>query len=120
MISVAPGEIVLRGEVSNRYIGMDSNGNLLTYVSIWNVRIRVTHSRHARMRTHRHTRARITHSLAYCPCFLAHSVDWSRLLAVCLFSQHSGRECRVRVFILTHEQDVGLVHTTFLRLRSQG
>lgn len=34
MISVAPGEIVLRGEVSNRYIGMDSNGNLLTYVSI--------------------------------------------------------------------------------------
>ena len=34
MISVAPGEIVLRGEVSNRYIGMDSHGNLLTYVSI--------------------------------------------------------------------------------------
>ncbi|KAL9961482.1 hypothetical protein ACROYT_G030429 [Oculina patagonica] len=34
MISVAPGEIVLRGEVSNRYIGMDSNGNLLTYSSL--------------------------------------------------------------------------------------
>ena len=34
MMSVAPGEIVLRGEVSNRYIGMDSHGNLLTYVSI--------------------------------------------------------------------------------------
>jgi len=34
MISVAPGEIVLRGEVSNRYIGMDSKGNLLTYSSL--------------------------------------------------------------------------------------
>ena len=34
MISVAPGEIVLRGEESNRYVGMDSHGNLLTYVSI--------------------------------------------------------------------------------------
>ena len=34
MASVAPGEIVLRGEVSNRYVGMDSHGNLLTYVSI--------------------------------------------------------------------------------------
>lgn len=34
MASVAPGEIVLRGEESNRFIGMDSDGNLLTYVSI--------------------------------------------------------------------------------------
>ena len=33
MIFVAPGEIVLR-EVSNRYVGMDSHGNLLTYVSV--------------------------------------------------------------------------------------
>jgi len=32
--SVAPGEIVLRGEVSNRYIGMDIHGNLLTYSSL--------------------------------------------------------------------------------------
>ena len=34
MTSVAPGEIVLRGKESNRYIGMNSDGNLLTYVSI--------------------------------------------------------------------------------------
>ena len=32
-MSVAPGEIVLRGESANRYIGMDSNGNLIAYVS---------------------------------------------------------------------------------------
>lgn len=34
MASVAPGEIVLRGEESNRFIGMDSDGNLLTYSSL--------------------------------------------------------------------------------------
>ena len=34
MMSVAPGEIVLRGESANRYIGMDNNGNLIAYVSI--------------------------------------------------------------------------------------
>ena len=33
MMSVAPGEIVLRGESANRYIGMDNNGNLIAYVS---------------------------------------------------------------------------------------
>ena len=33
MMSVAPGEIVLRGESANRYIGMDNNGNLIGYVS---------------------------------------------------------------------------------------
>ena len=33
MMSVAPGEIVLRGELANRYIGMDNNGNLIAYVS---------------------------------------------------------------------------------------
>lgn len=33
MASVAPGEVVIRGEVSNKYIGMDSNGNIVTYVS---------------------------------------------------------------------------------------
>ena len=37
MTSVAPGEIVLRGEESNRYIGMDSHGNLLTYVGVKNI-----------------------------------------------------------------------------------
>ena len=36
MMSVAPGEIVLRGESANRYIGMDNNGNLIAYVSIIN------------------------------------------------------------------------------------
>ena len=38
MIFVAPGEIVLRGKVSNKYIGMDSKGNLLTYVSMKDVK----------------------------------------------------------------------------------
>ena len=33
MISVAPGEIVFRGQSANRYIGMDSDGNLFTHVS---------------------------------------------------------------------------------------
>ena len=33
MMSVGQGEIVLRGEAANRYIGMDSDGNLGTYVS---------------------------------------------------------------------------------------
>ncbi|XP_022808940.1 fibroblast growth factor 1-like [Stylophora pistillata] len=34
MASVAPGEVVFRGEVSNKYIGMDSNGNIVTYNSL--------------------------------------------------------------------------------------
>lgn len=34
MMSVAPGEIVLRGESANRYIGMDNNGNLIAYNSL--------------------------------------------------------------------------------------
>ena len=33
MMSVGQGEIVLRGEAANKYIGMDSDGNLGTYVS---------------------------------------------------------------------------------------
>nr|XP_058949166.1 fibroblast growth factor 1-like [Pocillopora verrucosa] len=34
MASVGPGEVVIRGEVSNKYIGMDSNGNIVTYNSL--------------------------------------------------------------------------------------
>jgi len=34
MISVAPGEIVFRGQSANRYIGMDSDGNLFTHSSL--------------------------------------------------------------------------------------
>ncbi|XP_068737713.1 fibroblast growth factor 2-like [Montipora capricornis] len=34
MISVGPGEIVLRGESANRYIGMSPDGDLLTYNSL--------------------------------------------------------------------------------------
>ena len=34
MASVAPGEIMLRGEVSNRYVAVDSHGNLITYMYV--------------------------------------------------------------------------------------
>ena len=35
MISVAQEGTVFRGKSANKYIGMDSDGNLLTYVSIY-------------------------------------------------------------------------------------
>lgn len=48
MISVGQGEIVLRGEAANRYIGMDSHGNLGTYVSDNSFLYFVYHARYLR------------------------------------------------------------------------